>query len=160
MDRPCSLLCRSHGLSDLALLRRLWGQGSLWPLHVELLYVVDSPKSQAHWKTSKQMNKFSGLKFLYRNPAHVLWSVCGEGRYEQEWEWGGNDLCLPWLHYAGTPPPTPAFGQPSSKQPAYWMRGCRRGSWGLHHQRKNSSVWLERRQCMKNGGKGSGGEGK
>lgn len=121
MDRPCSLLCRSHGLSDLALLRRLWGQGSLWPLHVELLYVVDSPKSQAHWKTSKQMNKFSGLKFLYRNPAHVLWSVCGEGRYEQEWEWGGNDLCLAWLHYAGTPPQPPLLGNPPASS---LLTGC------------------------------------
>lgn len=40
------------------------------------------------------------------------------------------------------------------------LYACRRGSPGLQHQRKNLPVWLERRQCMKNGGKRSGGEGK
>lgn len=73
-------------------------------------------------QTSKQMNKFAGLKFLYRNPAPVLWSVCvcvgggvsrsGSGE-EMTFAWHG---CI----MQGPPRPPPLGNPPASSL----LTGC------------------------------------
>lgn len=147
MDRPCSLLCCSYVIGHLTLLRGQQEWRRFWALNLELFLWreggMDSPPKVKHERTdksgSKPMNKCPTLKFCERSRAPAVWCVracmCVRARV-QECSWGGNDLCLAWVHYAGTPP---LLSPLASSQ----LRGSRRGSSGLYHQRKNSSVWLE-----------------
>lgn len=110
-------------------------------------------------RASKEMRKFTRLKFWERAAAPVLSSVCVCARVQTCKSGSREEMTFAWL---GCITQGPQLHPPALSDPpvSSQLTGCRRGSWGRHHQRKNSCVWLERRQCMKNGGKGSGGEGK
>ena len=110
-------------------------------------------QTQENGHTSKEASKLTNAQFKVlckekgsRDLVYVRVRV-------QEWSWGGNDLRLAGVPYAGTP----AFGRPSSQAASSWDPGEGHRAF-IIRGRIPPSGW--RRQCMKNGGKGSGGEGK
>lgn len=121
---------------------------------------VKTTGKQTSKQTNEQIHWFKVLVKKHRSCALACVCMCVCTRVRVHRNGSGEEMTFSWLgcimQGALLPPPRPLGNLPANSQ----LAGCRRGSPGLHHQRKNSSVWLERRQCMKNGGKGSGGEGK